>query len=69
MRFTKGRWQHRNCTDLQIEILKVQFIGPGYTKLKALYYRKDFGCGDILLDPKADSLKIMKNQYYNWSRV
>ncbi len=66
---TKGLWQHRNCTDLQLEVVKVQYSGPDYTKLKALYIRKDFGCGSIVLDYKADSFKITADQYENWRRV
>lgn len=69
MRITTGRWQHKNCSDLQLEIMKVQYQGPDYTKVKAFYMRKDFGCGEILLDPKADTLKITKDQYKNWRRV
>lgn len=64
-----GIWQHRNCTDLQLDIFKVSYRGPDYCKVRAWYVRKDFGWGRLLLDPALDTLTIRKEQYHNWRYV
>lgn len=69
MVLTQGLWQHRNCNDLQLQILKVRYRGSKYTVVKALYIRKDFGCGSLVLDTKADTLTITKDQYHNWNKI
>lgn len=69
MRFVKGLIQHRNCTDLQLEVIRVVYYGDRYTKIKAYYHRADFGCGGYRLDPTSVTFTIMKSQYKNWRRV
>lgn len=64
-----GRWQHRNNNDLQLEILRVLHRAPAYTLVRALYYRANFGCGELLLDPHPDTLVITNEQYSNWRFV
>lgn len=69
-RFTAGaRYRHLSCTDLELIIQKVQYVGPTYTKVKVLYWRRDFGSGGFLLDHNAHSETIQKEHYDLWRRV
>ncbi len=58
-------YQHRNCLDTDIEVIKVSYKGPNYTKLKVNFIDRKhtsyFQSNTLIV--------IKKEQYKNWKLV
>jgi len=65
MRPTRGTYRHIRTTDIELEVLRVQYRAKDYTKVKAEIWRRDFGCGRLLLDT-ARTYKISRKEEDNW---
>ena len=65
MRFARlAVYRHRNCLDVDILVLKVQYTGPKYTRLRIMYFYRNGTSLNI-----GDNVKIETAQYLNWRRV
>lgn len=68
MRFiTGGRYRHDRCLDVDIEILKIQYLGPEYIKAKVAYLNRNWQNGNFVID--IDNVTIENEQYEYWKRI
>jgi hypothetical protein len=54
---------------MDIEILQVAYAGPTYVKVKVLYFNRHLSGGNMLLWPRAETVRISSEQYKLWERV
>ena len=63
-------YMHEDCSDFYIEVLKVQYRGPDYIKIK--YYSMNLGyTGKPWMLPvkQPSTLKIMKKDLLKWKQI
>ena len=65
--FGRGYWVHDNCMDVFIDVLKVQYKGPTYTKLKVNWMNKGFTNKPWFIYG-TETIKIRREGYKNWQR-
>jgi len=60
--FSKGTtYKHISARDLDMLVIKVQYVGSDYTKMKvALVYKSNGEVCEVL------NVKILKEHYQNW---
>lgn len=63
--FPQGLYKHKRCLDMRILVLKTQYQGANYTKVRA-YYVSPSG---NLYWPSPQTLVIRKEEYKNWEMV
>jgi len=68
--FTRGaRYRHKNCLDIDIEILSVNYVDAKRTKMKIIYVNRHWQGGDFVIDAKASSVEVRSSDYPLWSRI
>lgn len=66
MRFVSGcYYRHSNCLDVDIRVIKRQFVGELYTKLKVDWVDRNH-TGHYQL---GESIKILKKDYSKWKCI
>lgn len=60
---TPGKWTHKNFRDVYFLVTQVM---PTYT-LKGYWIRKDFGCGELVLN--SDEIKVKWKDRNDWSEI
>lgn len=70
-RFTPGAWTHRNFRDVYLYIVTIENESPDAVIARALWVRKDFGCGELILRDTMppDAVVIRRDQWPNWSQL
>jgi hypothetical protein len=61
-----GYYKHRNCLDMAIYVLKVQYRGPHYTKLRVLYVEAK---SSRLYHETKETVKIFSKDSCNWTQL
>ena len=69
MRFCKGYFTYSNFKDVFIEVLSVPYRCNEYTKIKILWWNKNKHGKPFIIFPSAETIKIKKDEYKNWSRI
>lgn len=59
-------WRHKDCTDMDVYVVKVEFGCPTYTKLKVKYLNRR---AKNLLHADTDTVTIPRTAYHNWRLV
>lgn len=63
-------WRHRNCTEIDIEVIKVTYRNPEYIKLKVRYLnRRSFLEKNRLINNRPETVRIFKKDFKNWSLI
>ena len=70
MRFISGAvYRHKNCLDIDLEVKKVQYRSPDYTKLRVIYLNRNWQNGFFVIDPRPETVKIKSSDYWLWERI
>lgn len=64
---TQGMWRHRNCLDVDVYIVKVQYRGKKRIIAKALYWNRNYKFFHNIGDP--ETIIIKNSDLKNWSQV
>lgn len=50
MRLLAGaRYRHKNCLDVDLDIIKVNYRGPDYTRVNVAYINRNWEGGEFLI--------------------
>jgi hypothetical protein len=61
-----ARYRHRNCLDIDIEVVKVMYRDSNRIKLKVIYVRQSDGASYGF---PPERVEIKRKDYCNWSPV
>lgn len=61
-------FMHSNALDVCIYVLKIQFNGPDYVKMKVDYYNLGYSGNPWIIERKNNFI-VEKEQYSNWIRI
>ncbi len=68
MRFRKGeRYRHKNCIDVDIEVIHEEVFHEDYTILKVFWLNRNYENGNYVIN--RDKVKIKKEHYQFWSEL
>jgi hypothetical protein len=62
-----SRYRHKNCIDVDIQVLDIHIDTPDLKILKILWLNRNWLNGNFIID--SDIIKIKKEQFNNWSKV
>lgn len=65
-RFSKGMWDHERFSDVYMEVIKVQYRGTKYTKMRVTWWHRN---GYPLTAGCKQTVKIYKKDYFKWKLV
>lgn len=65
---TVGRWRHRSCLDIDLEIERVRYVCSDYMIINVAYLNRNWQNGEFLII-RQKNVKIYRKDWTNWSRV
>jgi hypothetical protein len=65
-RFNQGLFHHNRSMDVFIDVLKVRYVGPNYTKLKVIWWNRGQS-GTPYSMRIQETIKVKIGEYKNWS--
>ncbi len=68
-RFNRGFFTHDRFMDVFIEVLRVQYRGPKYTKLKIRWWNKSQSNNPFIIDYSSYTIKILHTDLKQWKVV
>ena len=66
-KFTKGPWRHRRMVDVFVDIIKIQYVGEKYTKLKVIWMNRGY-TGKPWMLTMPENVKVMREDEKDWIR-
>lgn len=64
---TPGKWQHISMRDVYFAALACIQKPSGEYEMRGWWIRRDFGCGELLLGDKSDTIVITPDSREKWT--
>lgn len=64
---TSSRYRHKNCIDVDIQVLDVHAEDSTITIMKILWLNRHWQKGNFVID--SDIIKVKSSDYCNWSKL
>jgi len=63
-----GRWRHKDCLDMDLEIDRIRYVGLKYIVANVSYLNRNWSNGDFLII-RQKNVKIYKKDWPRWVRL
>lgn len=63
-----ARFRHKNCLDMDLEILSIQAASPDHVTANVVYLNRNWRQGNFVIH-KEDGVLLKKEHWPHWERI